>query len=82
MLTGCLGVRPDPTRLALLFGASVNARDHINGNTALHWACTAGNHVVIKHLLDAGSDITAHNAKVRVDWGWGCTGQGLVYILD
>lgn len=56
--------RPDPTRLLLTFGASVNARERVNGNTALHWACSVGNHAVVKLLLDAGADITAENGRV------------------
>jgi len=58
--------RPDPTRLILTFGASVNARDRMNGNTALHWACTSGNHAVIKQLLDAGADLTLLNSNVCI----------------
>ena len=57
---------PDPTRLILTFGASVNARDRVNGNTALHWACTSGNHAVTKQLMDAGADISLLNARVSV----------------
>jgi palmitoyltransferase len=54
---------PDPTRLLLTFGASVNMRDYVNGNTPLHWACTSGNHAVTKLLLDAGADLTTLNAR-------------------
>jgi len=57
---------PDPTRLILTFGAKVNARDKVNGNTALHWACTSGNHAVTKLLLDAGADMSLMNARVSV----------------
>lgn len=57
---------PDPTRLILTFGAKVNARDKVNGNTALHWACTSGNHAVTKLLLDAGADMSLMNARVSI----------------
>lgn len=56
--------RPDPTRLIVTLGASVNVRDRVNGNTALHWACTSANHAVIKQLLDAGADLSLLNAQV------------------
>jgi len=64
----CFGVvfRPDPTRLILTFGANVNARDRVNGNTALHWACMSGNHAVTKQLLDAGTDLSLLNAQVSL----------------
>jgi len=58
--------RPDPSRLILTFGANVNARDRVNGNTALHWACTSANHAVTKLLLDAGTDLTLLNAHVSM----------------
>ncbi|XP_059142261.1 palmitoyltransferase ZDHHC17-like [Physella acuta] len=53
----------DPTRLLLTFGASLSKVDKVNGNTALHWACVSGNHVVIKLLLSKGADIDALNLK-------------------
>ncbi|BFZ04808.1 hypothetical protein BsWGS_07847 [Bradybaena similaris] len=53
----------DPTRLLLTFGATVNKKDKLNGNTALHWACISGNHIVIKQLLNKGADIQAVNKK-------------------
>jgi len=62
----CVSCRPDPTRLILTLGASVNVRDRVNGNTALHWACTSANHAVTKQLLDAGADLTILNARVCV----------------
>lgn len=55
----------DPTRLLLTFGASLSKVDKVNGNSALHWACVSGNHVVIKLLLNKGADINALNLKVR-----------------
>jgi len=50
----------------LTFGANVNARDRVNGNTALHWACMSGNHAVTKQLLDAGTDLSLLNAQVSL----------------
>ena len=58
--------RADPARLILTFGASVNAHDRVNGNTALHWACTSGNHAVTKQLIDAGADMSLLNASVSI----------------
>jgi len=58
--------RTEPTRLILLLGANVHARDTIDGNTPLHWACSSGNHSVFKFLLEAGSDVTGTNEKVIV----------------
>ncbi|ESO09131.1 hypothetical protein HELRODRAFT_169073 [Helobdella robusta] len=53
----------DPTRLLLTFGANVNLKDNSNANTALHWACIAGNYIAIIHLLESGSDIYMVNNK-------------------
>ncbi|CAL1530419.1 unnamed protein product [Lymnaea stagnalis] len=53
----------DPTRLLLTFGATLNKVDKLHGNTALHWACASGNHVVIRLLLNKGADIHAFNFK-------------------
>lgn len=55
---------PDPMRLLLTFNASVGARDKRMGNTALHWACMAGNRMAVKLLLDAGADPDAKNIQV------------------
>ncbi|KAK3583275.1 hypothetical protein CHS0354_011162 [Potamilus streckersoni] len=53
----------DPVRLLLTFGANVNKRDKISGNTPLHWACQTGNTVVIKMLIEAGANLDALNNK-------------------
>lgn len=55
---------PDPTRLFLTFDANVNLKDKFHGNTALHWACSSGNHVAVKLLIDAGSSLEVKNDKV------------------
>ena len=61
---------PDPTRLFLTFDANVRLKDKFHGNTALHWACTSGNHVAVKLLLDAGSSLDIKNDKVPVIVGF------------
>ncbi|XP_060566035.1 palmitoyltransferase ZDHHC17-like [Ruditapes philippinarum] len=53
----------DPARLLLTFGAAVNKSDKFQQNTPLHWACTTGNNVVAKLLLDKGAELDALNAK-------------------
>ncbi|KAH9503351.1 Palmitoyltransferase zdhhc17 [Bulinus truncatus] len=53
----------DPTRLLLTFGASLTKKDKVCGQTALHWACASGNHLVIKMLLNKGANIHELNAK-------------------
>ncbi|PVD34087.1 hypothetical protein C0Q70_05350 [Pomacea canaliculata] len=53
----------DPVRLLLTFGASLNKVDKFHGNTALHWACQTGNHIVIHMLLESGADLNIINAK-------------------
>ncbi|XP_005106609.1 palmitoyltransferase ZDHHC17 [Aplysia californica] len=53
----------DPSRLLLTFGATLNKADKLHGNTALHWACSVGNHIVIKMLLNKGADMYVVNHK-------------------
>ncbi|XP_055899718.1 palmitoyltransferase ZDHHC17-like isoform X1 [Biomphalaria glabrata] len=53
----------DPTRLLLTFGASLTKKDKAFGQTALHWACASGNHLVIKMLLNKGANIHEQNLK-------------------
>lgn len=60
----CISNRPDPARLILTFGASINKKDIANGNTPLHWACTSGNYAVVRLLVDAGADLMSQNNKV------------------
>lgn len=50
----------------MTFGASISKKDTTNGNMALHWACTSGNYVVVKLLVDAGADPLVPNAKVFI----------------
>ncbi|KAI0222177.1 Palmitoyltransferase ZDHHC17 [Lamellibrachia satsuma] len=52
---------PDPTRLLLTFNASTSVKQTSTGNTALHWACAAANHMVISLLIDAGANMLALN---------------------
>ncbi|KAF2352935.1 Ankyrin repeat-containing domain [Trinorchestia longiramus] len=54
----------DPTRLLLTFGASVNTRDRLHGNTALHWAVQAKNSVAASVLVNHGANIDSPNAQV------------------
>jgi ankyrin repeat protein len=67
-----LNYRHDPARLLLTFGAAVNKSDKFQQNTPLHWACTTGNNVVAKLLLDKGAELDALNAKVSTE----------IYVLD
>ncbi|XP_013403183.1 palmitoyltransferase ZDHHC17 isoform X2 [Lingula anatina] len=56
-------IGPDPTRLLLKFDASVNKTDKFHHNTALHWAVMIGNNVAVNHLVEAGINLDAVNAK-------------------
>ncbi|KAK6192633.1 hypothetical protein SNE40_004074 [Patella caerulea] len=53
----------DPTRLLLTFGASVNKPDENLGNTPLMYACSTGNHTVVRLLLNSGAEIDITNSK-------------------
>ena len=60
----CYFHRYDPVRLLLTFGASVNKADKFHNNSALHWACSTGNNIAVRLLLDAGGDLNKLNGKV------------------
>ncbi|KAB7496502.1 Palmitoyltransferase Hip14, partial [Armadillidium nasatum] len=51
----------DPTRLLLTFGASTNIADRLHGNTALHWAIQAKNHVAFGVLINHGASVDIAN---------------------
>ena len=55
---------PDPARLLLTFNASVTLKQQSTGNTALHWGCASGNHMVIGVLLEAGANTETQNGNV------------------
>ena len=42
-------------------GADIDAKDALDGGTALHWAAAAGQTGAIKALLDAGANPTIHD---------------------
>ena len=48
----------------MTFDANIRLKDKFHGNTALHWACSSGNHVAVKLLLNAGSGLDIKNDKV------------------
>ncbi|KAK2187317.1 hypothetical protein NP493_169g00000 [Ridgeia piscesae] len=52
---------PDPARLLITFNASTSLKQTSTGNTALHWGCASGNHMVISLLLDSGANLLATN---------------------
>lgn len=54
----------DPTRLLLTFGASTNIADRLHGNTALHWAIQAKNHVAFGVLINHGASVDIANNMV------------------
>ena len=60
----------DPTRLLLTFGASTSMADRLHGNTALHWAVIAKNHMAVSVLVNHGANVDIANARVSVDGGW------------
>lgn len=68
LMESCLSFpnRPDPARLLITFDARVNLVDRVHGNSALHWAATSGNHVVVKLLMDKGADLEMTNSRVRL----------------
>ncbi|KAL0268773.1 UNVERIFIED_CONTAM: hypothetical protein PYX00_010589 [Menopon gallinae] len=51
----------DPTRLLLTLGACSGAQDKFHGNTALHWAIQARNHVAVNTLIMSGADLHIPN---------------------
>ncbi|XP_007430547.1 palmitoyltransferase ZDHHC13 [Python bivittatus] len=53
----------EPTSFLLKFNPSVNAVDHIEKNTALHWAVIAGNINAVDVLIEAGSSLDVKNVK-------------------
>ncbi|GAB6024086.1 Palmitoyltransferase Hip14 [Chamberlinius hualienensis] len=53
----------DPSRLLITLGASINIEDMFHGNTALHWAALAKNHVVVSLLVSSGAVIDAKNSQ-------------------
>lgn len=52
-------------RLLLTFGASTNITDRLHGNTAMHWAVQAKNHVAVGVLLNNGARVDIANNMVR-----------------
>lgn len=58
--------RPEPTRFLLKFNPSLNAVDHAQKHSALHWAVTAGNLSAVDLLLEAGASLDIKNAKVQL----------------
>jgi ankyrin repeat protein len=44
-------------------GAEVNARDNLDGATALMWASRYNHLEVVKFLIDKGSDVNAKNRR-------------------
>ncbi|KAJ2605452.1 hypothetical protein H4R99_001106 [Coemansia sp. RSA 1722] len=44
-------------------GIDVNCKNHMNGWTALHWACSRGHGRVVETLIRAGADVYVENAK-------------------
>ena len=58
--------RYDPTRMLLTFGAGINKRENMFGNTPLHYACITGNTCAIKLLMDANVQIDVQNNKVGI----------------
>ncbi|KAK8391811.1 hypothetical protein O3P69_017445 [Scylla paramamosain] len=53
----------DPTRLLLTFGASTSMADRLHGNTALHWAVIAKNHMAVSVLVNHGANVDIANAR-------------------
>ncbi|XP_042222045.1 palmitoyltransferase ZDHHC17-like [Homarus americanus] len=53
----------DPTRLLLTFGASTSMADRLHGNTALHWAVIAKNHMAVSVLVNHGANVDIANAQ-------------------
>src|SRR5438105_2878957 len=49
----------DAVNVLLEAGAKIDAKESWNGQTALIWAASAGNAVVVKTLIDHGADIKA-----------------------
>lgn len=64
-LTRCDVYSLDPTRLLLTLGASSGAQDKFHGNTALHWAIQAKNHVAVYILVMSGADLHIPNNQVN-----------------
>lgn len=63
-LTRCDIYSLDPTRLLLTLGACSGAQDKFHGNTALHWAIQARNHVAVNTLIMSGADLHIPNNQV------------------
>jgi ankyrin repeat protein len=61
--------RADAAELLIAFGANMNAKDNLYGETPLHYAisasryATAGNYEVAELLITRGADVNAKNAK-------------------
>nr|XP_045618619.1 palmitoyltransferase Hip14-like [Procambarus clarkii] len=53
----------DPTRLLLTFGASTSMADRLHGNTALHWAVIAKNHMAVSVLVNHGANVDIANSQ-------------------
>ena len=64
-LTRCDVYSLDPTRLLLTLGACSGAQDKFYGNTALHWAIKAKNHVAVNILVMSGADLHIPNNQVH-----------------
>ncbi|XP_060521516.1 ankyrin repeat domain-containing protein 40-like [Cylas formicarius] len=58
----CLG-DVESVRALLSRNIDVNARNQVNGWTALHWACKRGNEQIVRLLLNNGADRTVENVQ-------------------
>ena len=50
----------DPVRLLVEYGAAVNAKEPVQNQTAIMWAAAEKHPDVVKSLIDAHPDLTAH----------------------
>ena len=60
----------EPSRVLLTLGASSSMQDHVQGNTAAHWACLAKNYAAIATLVSraAGSlSVSNRNRERPID---------------
>ncbi|NLT24417.1 MAG: hypothetical protein GXX82_15355 [Syntrophorhabdus sp.] len=72
----CVRNRPHIVRLLLELGADVNSTS-LEGTTALHWVCHAGNLHVARILIDHGADVEARNPQMSTPLHHLCTNTGV-----
>eukprot|EP01103_Thecamoeba_quadrilineata_P004707 TRINITY_DN144_c1_g1_i2.p1 TRINITY_DN144_c1_g1~~TRINITY_DN144_c1_g1_i2.p1 ORF type:complete len:763 (-),score=165.46 TRINITY_DN144_c1_g1_i2:80-2368(-) len=76
LLVALLLLQSDPSVVNLPDGA---------GRTPIHWAAYIGNHVIIKHLIKFGADVTKEDDKRMTALHWAATrgfAKGCLVILE